>query len=166
MAQAAAMAHGKPATWKNLLYGAGVAGLTSFVNDKMVIPWDSSEAFWPVGKVLGCGLVVVLCSYMYRCFLRWIQIIQIVNKKHKKPACFRGAHYKKPLQDIKHTRMSLWPRSPYVQLWLQEKQHDMAKTMEFTIYNIPKNQMLEWMVYLDLKIGDFCWGHPVGIQIF
>ena len=67
--------------------------------------------------------------------------------------------------------MSLWPRSPYVQLWLQEKQHDqnMAKTTELTIYNISNNQINVWVngfsfiLTSRLKIGDVCWGHPVGI---
>lgn len=38
-------------------------------------------------------------------------------EKQKKPACLGGVHiYKKPLQNIKHARMSLWPRYTKVTL--------------------------------------------------
>lgn len=158
--------HGTCFDVKNLSCVGRGAGLTSSVRypygDLLLL---EVQALWHVGKAFG----VLLCSYIRnRYFLRWIEIIQIVKSRRNRPVwggcTFIRNHYK-----TWNTQGCLCdqgiPRSPYVQLWLQEKQHDqnMAKTTELTIYNISKNQMFEWMVYLDLKIGDVCWGHPVGI---
>lgn len=143
-------------------------------------PWhmlrrEKSVARWCVvtrgSSLMTCreGVWGCYCVHILEIDISWDESKSSKLWKAEETSLFGGVHiYKKPLQNIKHARMSLWPRSPYVQLWLQEKQHDQntAKTTELTIYNMSKNQMFEWMVYLDLKTQDRWFllrassGHP------